>query len=192
MNTLATGPAHGGLNLPNLLTLSRVAAVPILAAALLVGGHAGYRIAFVIYCAASVTDYLDGHFARTQGTVSRLGTFLDPIADKVMVGAVLLMMVATDDIAGWHLLPALVILLREIVVSGLREFLGGLQVSVPVTRLAKWKTAVQMVALGALILAGAVAWPALPVIALSLLWIAAGLTLLTGTQYLRAGLRHMA
>jgi CDP-diacylglycerol--glycerol-3-phosphate 3-phosphatidyltransferase/cardiolipin synthase len=192
MNTLATGPAHGGLNLPNLLTLSRVAAVPILAAALLVGGHAGYRIAFAIYCAASVTDYLDGHFARTQGTVSRLGTFLDPIADKVMVGAVLLMMVATDDIAGWHLLPALVILLREIVVSGLREFLGGLQVSVPVTRLAKWKTAVQMVALGALILAGAVAWPALPVIALSLLWIAAGLTLLTGTQYLRAGLRHMA
>lgn len=192
MNTLATGPAHGGLNLPNLLTLSRVAAVPILAAALMVGGYAGYRIAFAIYCAASVTDYLDGHFARTHGTVSRLGTFLDPIADKVMVGAVLLMMVATDDIAGWHLLPALVILLREIVVSGLREFLGGLQVSVPVTRLAKWKTAVQMVALGALILAGAVAWPVLPVIALSLLWIAAGLTLLTGTQYLRAGLRHMA
>ncbi len=192
MTSLTSGrPGRGTLNLPNLLTLSRVAVVPVLVVVLMFGGVRGYAVAFAIYCLASITDYLDGYFARAQQSVSKLGIFLDPIADKVMVGAVLLTLVATDDITGWHLVPALVILLREIIVSGLREVLGGFHVSVPVTRLAKWKTGVQMTALGALILSGALPLAGVRAIALALFWIAAGLTLVTGAQYLKAGLRNI-
>jgi CDP-diacylglycerol--glycerol-3-phosphate 3-phosphatidyltransferase/cardiolipin synthase len=139
-----------------------------------------------------VTDYFDGYLARAQGTVSKLGVFLDPIADKIMVAAVILMLVGTQDINGVHLIAALVILLREIAVSGLREFLAQLRVSVPVSRLAKWKTTLQLVALGALILAGAfpgAAWIA--ALGLVALWGAAVLTLVTGWDYLRVGLKHM-
>ncbi|MGJ3647121.1 CDP-diacylglycerol--glycerol-3-phosphate 3-phosphatidyltransferase [Sphingomonas sp. GlSt437] len=181
------------LTLPNLLTLSRIVAVPLLAALLWwPGWTTGYLLAFLLYVVAAVTDYLDGYLARAQGAVSKLGIFLDPIADKLMVAAVILMLVGTRDIAGIHLIAALIILLREIAVSGLREFLGGIQVSVPVTRLAKWKTALQLVALGALILAGAL--PAIGWIrpaGLIGLWSAAGITLITGWDYLRIGLRHM-
>lgn len=181
------------LTLPNILTLSRILAVPLLAAFLWWPGWAlGYAVAFALYVLAGATDYLDGYLARAQGAVSKLGIFLDPIADKIMVAAVILMLVGTRDIAGFNLIPALIILLREIAVSGLREFLGGLQVSVPVSRLAKWKTTLQLVALGALILAGAlpgIAWirPA----GLIGLWVAAVLTLITGWDYLRVGLKHM-
>jgi CDP-diacylglycerol--glycerol-3-phosphate 3-phosphatidyltransferase/cardiolipin synthase len=144
-----------------------------------------------------ITDYFDGYLARAQGAVSRLGAFLDPIADKIMVAAVILMLVGTrhDDMAlitGVHLIAALIILLREIAVSGLREFLAGLQVSLPVSRLAKWKTTLQLVAFGALILAGALpaeAW--IKATGLACLWAAAALTLVTGWDYLRVGLRHM-
>jgi cardiolipin synthase (CMP-forming) len=144
-----------------------------------------------------ITDYFDGYLARAQGAVSRLGVFLDPIADKIMVAAVILMLVGTrfEDraiITGIHLIAALVILLREITVSGLREFLGGIQVSVPVSRLAKWKTTLQLVALGALILAGALPGVAfVKMVGLVTLWGAAVLTLITGWDYLRIGLRHM-
>ncbi len=181
------------LTLPNLLTLSRIFAVPLLVWFLWwPGWPAGYALAFVLYCLIGATDYLDGYLARAQGTVSKLGIFLDPIADKIMVAAVILMLVGTRDIQGFDLIPALVILLREIAVSGLREFLGGIQVSVPVSRLAKWKTTLQLVALGALILGGAlpaVFW--VRAIGLISLWFAAGLTLVTGWDYLRVGLRHM-
>ncbi|HWK36341.1 CDP-diacylglycerol--glycerol-3-phosphate 3-phosphatidyltransferase [Sphingomonas sp.] len=181
------------LTLPNILTLSRIFAVPLLAWLLWwPQWTAGYAAAFVLYCVIGATDYLDGYLARAQGTVSKLGIFLDPIADKIMVAAVVLMLVATRDISGLHLIAALIILLREIMVSGLREFLGGIQVSVPVSRLAKWKTTLQLIALGAMILAGAVpGWPWVKLIGLASLWSAATLTLVTGWNYLRFGLRHM-
>ncbi len=185
------------LSLPNLLTLSRIFAVPLLVGLLWwPTWRLGFAIGFVLYCLMGITDYFDGYLARAQGAVSKLGVFLDPIADKIMVAAVILMLVGTrHDIAiisGIHLIAALVILLREIAVSGLREFLAGLQVSLPVSALAKWKTTLQLVALGALILAGAV--PHLPwvhSVGLACLWAAAVLTLVTGWDYLRVGLRHM-
>lgn len=186
------------LSLPNLLSLSRIVAVPALVAFLWwPRWEAGFGIAFALYCLMAITDYFDGYLARAQGTVSRLGVFLDPIADKIMVAAVILMLVGTrhDDIAvinGLHIIPALVILLREIAVSGLREFLAGLQVSLPVSKLAKWKTTLQLVAFGALILAGALpAWEWIRIIGLVCLWGAAALTVVTGWDYLRVGLKHM-
>ena len=178
------------LTLPNLLTLSRILAVPLLVWTLWwPQWQAGYWAAFALYCLMGITDYFDGYLARAKGTVSKLGIFLDPIAEKIMVGAVILMLVATRDIAGVHVIAGLIILLREIAVSGLREFLAGLQVSIPVSRLAKWKTALQFVALGALILGGV--WPVAQTVGLITLWLAAGLTLITGWDYLRVGVRHM-
>jgi cardiolipin synthase len=186
------------LTLPNLLTLSRIVAVPLLVALLWwPQWEAGYAFAFALYCLMGVTDYFDGYLARAQGAVSRLGIFLDPIADKIMVAAVILMLVGTrfEDraiITGIHLIAALVILLREITVSGLREFLGGIQVSIPVSQLAKWKTTLQLVAFGALILAGALpAAACIKLVGLATLWGAAVLTLITGWDYLRVGLKHM-
>jgi cardiolipin synthase (CMP-forming) len=179
--------------LPNLLTLSRIVAVPVLVALLWwPKWEAGYAMGFAVYVLMAITDYFDGYVARAQGAVSRLGIFLDPIADKIMVAAVILILTHTRDIDGWHVIAALIILLREIAVSGLREFLAGLRVSVPVSALAKWKTALQLVSLGALILAGATPWWALPrLVGLVSLWGAAGLTLITGWDYLRVGLKHM-
>ena len=186
------------LTLPNILTLSRIFAVPLLVYLLWKPSWYDYAITFGLYCLVAITDYFDGYLARAQGTVSRLGIFLDPIADKIMVAAVIVMLVSSRAssgeplVHGFHIIPALVILLREIIVSGLREFLAGLQVSVPVSQLAKWKTTLQLVALGALILAGALPqWPFVHQVGLVSLWAAAGLTLVTGWDYLRAGLRHM-
>jgi cardiolipin synthase (CMP-forming) len=181
------------LTLPNLLTLSRIVAIPLLVALLWwPGWAAGYAVAFGLYCLMGVTDYFDGYLARAQGTVSKLGVFLDPIADKIMVAAVILMLVATRDLQGVSLVAGLVILVREIAVSGLREFLAQLQVSVPVSRLAKWKTTLQLVALGALILGGAVPHaPWVRDVGIAALWGAAVLTVVTGWDYLRVGLRHM-
>jgi CDP-diacylglycerol--glycerol-3-phosphate 3-phosphatidyltransferase len=186
------------LSLPNLLTLSRILAVPILVFLLWRPAPLDYAITFVLYCTVGVTDYLDGYLARAQGRISRLGQFLDPIADKIMVGAVLIMLISSrkanplPEIAGLHIIPALIILLREIMVSGLREFLAGLQISVPVSALAKWKTTLQFVALGALILGGAVPqYPWVHSVGIVSLWAAAALTLVTGYDYLRTGLKHM-
>ena len=180
-------------SLPNILTLSRIFTVPVLVALLWYPGwQLGYLLGFALYCLMGITDYFDGYLARAQGTVSKLGVFLDPIADKIMVAAVIVMLVATGDIAGWHVIAAIIILIREITVSGLREFLAGLRVSVPVTKLAKWKTTFQIVSLGALILAGAFAditW--IKWVGLSTLWAAAALTMVTGWDYLRVGIRHM-
>lgn len=195
------------LTLPNILTLSRIVAVPLLVGLLWWPEWApGYGLGFAMYCLMGVTDYFDGYLARAQGTVSKLGVFLDPIADKIMVASVILVLAARGVLTGpyvgaLHVMAGLVILLREIAVSGLREFLGGLQVSVPVSRLAKWKTTAQMVALGALILGHALPqWMItlggvevnLPhTVGLTTLWTAAALTLITGWDYLRVGLRHM-
>ena len=157
-----------------------------------------YAITFVLYCIVGITDYFDGYLARAQGLTSRLGQFLDPIADKIMVAAVLIMLISSrkanpvPEIEGLHIIAALVILLREIFVSGLREFLAPLNVSVPVSSLAKWKTTFQLVALGALILGGA--FPAyfwVHQVGLISLWAAAVLTLVTGYDYLRIGLKHL-
>ncbi len=186
------------LTLPNLLTLSRIFAVPILVFLLWRPQPIDYAITFVLYCLVGITDYFDGYLARAQGRISRLGQFLDPIADKIMVAAVLMMLISSrksnpiPEIAGLHIIPALVILLREIIVSGLREYLGPLNVSVPVSALAKWKTTLQLVALGALILGGAVPnMPWVHGVGLICLWFAAGLTLVTGYDYMRIGIRHM-
>lgn len=181
------------LTLPNILTLSRIVAVPLLVGLLWwPGWNAGYALAFAAYCLMGITDYFDGYLARASGAVSKLGIFLDPIADKIMVAAVILVLAANGDIHGFHVIAALVILLREIAVSGLREFLAGVQVSMPVSRLAKWKTTLQLVSLGALILAGATPLWALPYqVGIVSLWGAAMLTAVTGWDYLRVGLKHM-
>jgi CDP-diacylglycerol--glycerol-3-phosphate 3-phosphatidyltransferase/cardiolipin synthase len=157
-----------------------------------------YALAFVLYCLMGITDYFDGYLARAKGTVSRLGVFLDPIADKIMVAAVIVMLIFTRGAAGEpvihgiHVIAALIILLREIAVSGLREFLAGLQVSIPVSKLAKWKTTFQLVSLGGLILGGALSnWSWVHDLAIVSLWAAAILTLITGWDYLRAGIKHM-
>lgn len=183
-------------SLPNLLTLSRILAVPLLLLLMWDAGWLGYTIAFLLFCVAGITDYFDGYLARSAGTVSKLGQFLDPIADKIMVAAVIVMLIENEIVHGLAVIAAIVILLREITVSGLREYLAGLQVSVPVSKLAKWKTTFQMVALGALILAGVgdrLPWflPA-QFVGDVCLWAAAALTLVTGYDYLRVGLKHMA
>jgi cardiolipin synthase (CMP-forming) len=180
-------------SLPNLLTLSRILAIPLVVATFFVPGDYARWIACVLFSAAALTDWLDGHMARRWAQQSELGRFLDPIADKLLVSATLFMLVAKGRFsAEWALLPALVILCREILVSGLREYLAELRVGLPVSRLAKWKTAIQMVAIGVLIVGDA--GPAvLPVVWIgeTLLWVAALLTLVTGYDYLRAGLAHM-
>jgi cardiolipin synthase (CMP-forming) len=194
------------MSLPNILTLSRIVAIPLLAALLWwPGWHTGYLLAFALYCLMGITDYFDGMLARSSGAVSKLGIFLDPVADKIMVAAVILVLTAQGMLREvWfgdaHVIAGLIILIREIAVSGLREFLGGLQVSVPVSKLAKWKTTFQMVALGSLILNGGAPDFAIPFtgghvnpasVGFTTLWAAAILTLITGWDYLRVGLRHM-
>jgi cardiolipin synthase len=195
------------LTLPNLLTLSRIFAVPLLAFLLWwPKWEAGYALAFALYSLMGITDYFDGYLARSSGAVSRLGIFLDPIADKIMIAAVILVLTAQGVLTGpyvgdMHVIAGLIILVREIAVSGLREFLGSLQVSMPVSRLAKWKTTFQLISLGALILGHAMPWWNVAVsglminvphtVGLTTLWLAAALTLVTGWDYLRVGLKHM-
>ncbi|MGI4945247.1 MAG: CDP-diacylglycerol--glycerol-3-phosphate 3-phosphatidyltransferase [Janthinobacterium lividum] len=184
-------------DLPNVLTLSRIAAIPVVVALALYGQPACDLAACVLFSAAGVTDWLDGHIARNRKQLSDLGRMLDPIADKLLVGASLMVLASTGRLALWGLYPAIVILLREILVSGLREHLAGLRVGLPVTRLAKWKTGFQMGALGTLLAGDSTAHllglGALPVawIGGGMLWIAAVLTLVTGWDYLTAGLRHV-
>jgi cardiolipin synthase len=186
-------PAGDTMSLPNLLTLARIGAIPVIVLLLYVGTPLARWIAFGLFLAASVTDYLDGFLARAWQQQSRLGRMLDPIADKLLVAGVLLMLVADGTIRGVTLFAALVILAREILVSGLREFLAEVRVGVPVSALAKWKTMIQMVALGFLI-AGPTSVgmeDELTIMGLALLWIAALVTLYTGFDYFRGGLRHV-
>jgi cardiolipin synthase (CMP-forming) len=179
-------------SLPNLLTISRIAVIPVVVATFYLPELWSQWLACGLFVAACITDWLDGHFARLWKQQSEIGRFLDPIADKLLVAAALFMLAATGRIADWTILPALIILMREILVSGLREYLAGLRVRVPVSRLAKWKTGIQMTAIGFL-LVGDAGPRILPVQGIGelLLCIAALLTLVTGYDYLRAGLPHM-
>jgi cardiolipin synthase len=186
------------LALPNILTYGRIAAVPVVVALLywqsIIGGGLWLRwVALVVFIGAGVTDFLDGYFARIWGQQSSLGRMLDPIADKLLVASCLLMLAAEETIRGWTLLAAVIILCREILVSGLREYLAELRVSVPVTRLAKWKTVAQLIAIGFLIAgaAGDRIVPGVTQLGILLLWLSALLTLYTGYDYMRAGLRYM-
>jgi cardiolipin synthase len=180
-------------NVANILTLSRIAAIPLIAALLFLELPVFRWLALSLYVIACVTDFLDGYIARRMDQVSALGRFLDPIADKLVVGAILMAMTATQQIAGWSILPALIIMCREIMVSGLREYLATLKIGIPVTVLAKWKTTAQMVALGFLIVGNAGPdWLPVTLTGDILLWFAAMLTVITGYDYLRLGLRHMA
>ncbi len=185
------------LNLPNLLTLSRIAAIPVLVA--LVAWHTpgGDVAAMLVFAAAGITDFLDGRIARNRQMLSDLGRMLDPIADKLLVGATLMVLAGEGRLPFHSLYPAIVILCREILVSGLREYLAGLSVGLPVTRLAKWKTGLQMAALGTLLAgdsgAAVLHLGFLPVglIGTAMLWAAALLTMITGWDYLQAGLHHI-
>jgi cardiolipin synthase (CMP-forming) len=178
-------------NLPNVLTLSRIAAIPLVVACFWLDRGWAQWLSMILFVVAAVTDWFDGYFARRYHQISRLGRFLDPIADKLLVAAALLMLVDSGQLGGINVLAALIILAREILVSGLREFLAELRVGLPVSALAKWKTAVQMVAI-AFLLVGDAASPTIGDLGLWLIWIAAALTLITGYDYLRTGLRHMA
>ena len=178
--------------LPNLLTLSRILAMPLVVATFYIDPPLGPWAGCVIFALAGFTDWLDGRLARAWQQQSAWGQFLDPIADKVLVAATLLMLTAFQRISPWAVLPALVILSREIMVSGLREHLAGMRVSVPVSGLAKWKTAIQMIAIGVLLVGDAA--PEIfhaKFLGEGLLWIAAGFTLVTGYNYLHAGIVHV-
>lgn len=183
------------LNIPNILTVSRIIAIPVVLGFIYLGGHTGNWLAFWVYTYACITDFFDGYLARAWHQQSAFGRFLDPIADKLLVAGVLFMLVGVETISALHILPAAVILSREILVSGLREFLAEARVGLPVSLLAKWKTTIQMLALGFLIVGHigpdfgfATTWQ----IGIAGLWIAAGITIVTGYDYLRAGLKHIA
>lgn len=181
------------LSLPNVLTYGRILAVPgVVACLFFLTGDTARWAALGLFVAASLTDWLDGYLARAWQQQSALGRMLDPIADKLLVGATLLILTNINTISGWHMWAALIILCREILVSGLREFLAELNVKVHVTQLAKWKTSLQMVALGVLLAgpAGDKVIPGVTSTGLALLWMAALLTLWTGYDYLRAAIRH--
>ncbi len=199
MKAVATRPVLARpLALPNLLTYSRIVAVPLVVGCLywqdiLHGGLWLRWVALFIFVSAGITDILDGYFARKWGEQSTFGRMLDPIADKLLVASCLLMLAADGTIRGWSLWAAIVILCREILVSGLREYLAELRVSVPVTQLAKWKTTLQLIAVGFLVAgrAGDVVVPVVTPVGLTLLWLSALLTLYTGWDYFRAGARHL-
>jgi CDP-diacylglycerol---glycerol-3-phosphate 3-phosphatidyltransferase len=181
-------------NLPNLLTLGRMLAVPFVVACLFWPETFFMRwLALGIFIIAGITDFLDGYIARAWSQQSALGRMLDPIADKLLVSAVLLMLVANHTIISYSIWAAIVILCREILVSGLREFLAELKVALPVSRIAKWKTVLQLVALGFLIAgsAGDATIGGITTTGLVLLWLSALLTLYTGWDYLVAGLKHV-
>jgi cardiolipin synthase len=202
MNIATTrATARSSLSLPNILTYARIAAVPVVVGCIyaqsIMDGPLWLRwVAVVVFIAAGVTDYLDGYYARIWNQQSAFGRMLDPIADKLLVSSCLLMLAADGIIHGWSLWAAIVILCREILVSGLREYLAALRVSVPVTKLAKWKTTVQLVAIGFL-LAGEAGdqvigvMPLVTQIGLLLLWASAIVTIYTGYDYFRAGIHHL-
>lgn len=193
MNAVLPRRRSPAWTLANCLTYGRLVAVPVLTALLFWPNEVPARLAaFIIFALAGITDYLDGYVARTYGQSSALGRMLDPIADKLLVAACLLMLTAAGTIHGWTLWAAVVILCREVLVSGLREYLAELKVSLPVSRVAKWKTTVQLVAIGFLVAgpAGETILPGTVKIGVALLWLAAALTLYTGWDYMRAGVRH--
>ena len=179
------------LNLSNILTLCRILVIPIIVALIYLKSPFYGWLAFILFCLASITDYFDGYIARIRNEVSNLGTFLDPIADKLLVASVILILTSKEVIADWETIPALIILLREIAVSGLREYLAGIKVSVPVSKISKLKTSLQLIALAILILSeSGISFIPILFIGKIALWSAAILTLYTGYDYFRSGLKH--
>ena len=178
-------------SLPNILTMSRIAVIPVLVVLIWIGTDKLRWFALGVYTFACIIDYFDGYLARSLNHHSAMGRLFDPIADKLLVGACLLVLCSFDYIIGLSVLPALIILLREILVSGLREYLAEIRVGLPVSRLAKWKTGLQMFSLGFLIVCNA-APPEIPSVLIGevCLWVAALLTLWTVYDYLRSGLLH--
>ncbi|CCE02339.1 putative CDP-diacylglycerol-glycerol-3-phosphate 3-phosphatidyltransferase [Bradyrhizobium sp. STM 3809] len=199
-------PSKTSMSLPNILTYARIAAIPVVVGCIYAQSVWQYPlwlrwVAVAVFIAAGITDYLDGHFARIWNQQSAFGRMLDPIADKLLVASCLLMLAADSTIQNWSLWAAIVILCREILVSGLREYLAALRVSVPVTKVAKWKTTMQLVAIGFL-LAGeagdtAVAQffptlgPIVSGIGIWLLGLSAVFTIYTGYDYFRSGIHHL-
>ena len=178
-------------NISNILTLLRIIVIPVIVICIYLKNPVYGWLGFVLFCLASITDYFDGYIARIRNEITNFGTFLDPIADKLLVAAVILILTSKEVIADWETIPALIILLREIAVSGLREYLAGIKVSVPASRISKIKTSIQLIALALLILieSGINIIPIL-LIGKVALWIAGILTLYTGYDYLKSGLRH--
>jgi cardiolipin synthase (CMP-forming) len=182
-------PMFGALSLPNLLTIGRIVAVPLICLFVVLGGPFWGTIAFLLYVAAALTDWLDGYLARKLNLGSPLGRMLDPIADKLLVGALVVVLAFTRDLSALDLIPAVAILMREILVSGLREHLGPRNVTVHVTPLAKWKTTAQLIALGIVLLAELV--PGIAFVGSIALWVAGLLTVWTGVQYYAAAWPHL-
>ena len=178
-------------NLANFLTIARIIVIPIIVICIYLKSPFYGWVAFVLFCVASITDYFDGYIARIRNEITNFGTFLDPIADKLLVAAVILILTSKGIIADWETIPALIILLREIAVSGLREYLAGIKISVPVSRIAKLKTSIQLIALALLILSESQI-SLLPIVFIGkiALWVAGILTLYTGFDYLKSGIKH--
>lgn len=182
------------LTVPNILTYTRIVAIPVVVGLFFLPDPLGSWLAFGFYVYACITDFFDGYLARAWHQQSALGRFLDPIADKLLVAGVLFALVGADRINGYEIIPAGIILGREILVSGLREFLIELRVGMPVSQLAKWKTGIQMLALGFLLVGpnGPDFWD-VPTLMIGVvgLWLAALLTLITGFDYLYVGMKHI-
>ena len=180
-------------NVPNILTLGRILILPIIIALFFMDGALAAWIALTLYILACITDYLDGYIARRYEIVSAFGTFLDPIADKIFIASLLIALAGFGRLEGLWLVPAIIILMREILISGMREFLGPKNIQLPVSKLAKWKTTVQMIALGFLVVGnyGDVLIPHTLFIGQILLAFAALLTVVTGWRYVTEGMKHV-
>ncbi|MDA9748590.1 CDP-diacylglycerol--glycerol-3-phosphate 3-phosphatidyltransferase [Pelagibacteraceae bacterium] len=179
------------MNLSNILTLIRILVIPIIVICIYLKNPFFGWTAFILFCLASITDYFDGYIARIRNEVTNFGTFLDPIADKLLVASVILILTSKGVIANWETIPALIILLREITVSGLREYLAGIKISIPVSRIAKFKTLFQLCALALLILSESLneVWVII-FLGKIFLWIAGLLTLYTAYDYVRGSIKH--
>lgn len=177
-------------SLPNLLTISRIVVIPVIFMMVYIQATLWQLVAAILFIVASITDYLDGYLARSRNETSAFGRLLDPIADKLLVTSALVVILAVPGMVVCKLsyIPVIVILCREILVSGLREFLMEVKVGMPVTRLAKWKTGFQMTALSMMLLKGFWLWGGIGEI---LLWIAGVLTFITGYQYFQKSLNYI-
>ncbi len=179
------------MNISNILTLLRIAVIPIIVICIYMKEPYFGWIAFFLFCLASITDYFDGYVARLRNEITNFGTFLDPIADKLLVAAVILILTSKGVIKDWDTIPTLIILLREITVSGLREYLAGIKVSIPVSRIAKLKTFLQLSALAILILSeSTVDLIVILYLGKIFLWLAGILTLYTAYDYVKGSIKH--
>ena len=178
-------------SLSNTLTITRILVIPIIVLLIFMKGPLSAWTAFILFCLVGITDYFDGYFARMRKEISKLGIFLDPIADKLLVASVILILTSKEIISNFEIIPALIILVREITVSGLRDFLAGIKVGIPVSKIAKFKTVLQLIALGILILSeGEITILPILLFGKIALWLAAILTLYTGYDYLKSGVKH--